>query len=252
VKRVIVIRALLDEAVISSRLSSKYWRVRVLAEVASTQEILKTELVSNGDCVATEFQSAGRGRLDRKFESAPHVALLFSFYIEPRRKSEWGQVPLIVGTSVARVINAMVQNTSYQTKWPNDVIAESGKICGILCERFGNGIIVGIGINVSTTVDELPVDTASSIFIESGVELDRNELLPRILCEFEDLYSKWNHGENLISSYRALSSTIGREVIVHLPDQRSISGVAIGIDIEGQLLLESGDVISAGDVIHLR
>ena len=251
-KRVLVIRAYLDEDVISSHLSSEYWRVRVLPEVSSTQEILKSELVSNGECVVAEFQSAGRGRLDRKFESAPHVALLFSFYIQPTRESEWGQIPLIIGSSVARVINKMTESNNFLTKWPNDVISESGKVCGILCERFRDGIIVGVGINVSTTVDELPVETASSLFIETGVELNRNELLAKILQEFEGLYRRWNQGENLNSAYRALSSTIGREVSVHLPDHRTIKGVAIGIDDEGQLLLEAGDVISVGDVVHLR
>jgi len=181
VKRASVIRAYLDDVAISAYLSSNYWRVRVLDEVGSTQDILKTELVSNGDCVVAEFQSAGRGRLDRKFESVPNVALLFSFYIEPDRNSQWGWIPLIAGTAVARTLNEITNTQSFTTKWPNDVLAPSGKICGVLCEKYKDGIIVGIGINVSTTEAELPVETASSIFIESGLEIDRNELLPKVL-----------------------------------------------------------------------
>ena len=113
-----MIRAFLDEEAISTHLASNYWRVRVLSEVTSTQEILKTELVSNGDCVVAEFQSAGRGRLDRKFDSAPHVALLFSFYIEPKRVDAWGWIPLIAGTAVARTLNKQSQTNSFLTKWP--------------------------------------------------------------------------------------------------------------------------------------
>jgi len=252
VKRASVIRAYLDDVAISAYLSSNYWRVRVLDEVGSTQDILKTELVSNGDCVVAEFQSAGRGRLDRKFESVPNVALLFSFYIEPERAGEWGWIPLIAGTAVARTLNELTDTHSFTTKWPNDVLAASGKVCGILCEKYGDGIIVGIGINVSTEESELPVDTASSVFIETGIELDRNELLPKLLHEFQNLFQRWNQGEDLRSTYRALSGTIGLDVSVTLPHSPPIEGRAIDVDGEGRLKLESGDLISVGDVVHLR
>ena len=247
-----MIRAFLDEEAISTHLASNYWRVRVLSEVTSTQEILKTELVSNGDCVVAEFQSAGRGRLDRKFDSAPHVALLFSFYIEPQRVDAWGWIPLIAGTAVARTLNQQSQTNSFLTKWPNDVLASSGKVSGVLCERYKDGIIVGIGVNVSTQVDELPVESASSIFIESGVELDRNQLLAALLSEFQELFERWDRGEDLTASYRALSQTIGLEVRVIAPDSSERSGIAIGVDSEGRLKLESGELISVGDVVHLR
>jgi len=252
VKQASVIRAYLDQSQISAALPSDYWRVRVLSEVVSTQDLLKTELVSNGDCVVAEFQSAGRGRLERKFESVPHVALLFSFYIEPTRKTEWGWIPLLAGIAVASTLNEVTHSNSFKTKWPNDVIAESGKVSGVLCERYGDGIIVGIGINVSTEVDELPVPTASSVFIESGIELDRNDLLPAVLGTFHELFTRWNAFDDLKSRYRALSQTIGMNVSVQLPDGGKIVGRAIGVDNEGQLMLESGDHINVGDVLHLR
>ena len=251
-KRASVIRAYLDDVAISTLLPTNYWRVRVLSEVPSTQDVLKTELVSNGDCVVTEYQSAGRGRLDRKFESVPNVALLFSFYIKPERDGQWGWIPLLAGTTVARTLNSLTRSHNFKTKWPNDVLCESGKVAGVLCEKFGDGIIVGIGINVSTEVDELPVDTASSIFIETGIEIDRSELLAALLNEFQGLFERWNKGEDLGSMYRALSETIGLEVKVIAPDSSVRRGTAIGVDSEGQLLLESGDVISVGDVVHLR
>ena len=247
-----MIRASLDEGAISARLPSNYWRVRVLPEVGSTQDLLKNELVSNGDCVVAEFQSAGRGRLDRKFDSAPSVALLFSFYIKPGRKSQWGWIPLLAGMSVAQTLNEETSSQIFETKWPNDVLGESGKVAGILCEKFGEGIIVGIGINVSTQVAELPVETASSIFIETGVELNRNDLLASLLQNFEALYERWESGDDLIAKYRALSATIGEQVRVLLPNSASVDGVAIGVNAEGELVLESGDLINVGDVVHLR
>jgi BirA family biotin operon repressor/biotin-[acetyl-CoA-carboxylase] ligase len=252
VKRASLIRANLDDSLVAAALPTDYWRVRVLNAVPSTQDELKNELVSNGDCVVAEFQSAGRGRLDRKFESVANVGLLFSFYIEPRRSSEWGWIPLLTGIAVARALNEMTDSSAFKTKWPNDVICESGKVAGILCERYGAGIIVGIGVNVSTMPEELPVETASSIFIESGIEIDRNQLLPQILLTFQELFAQWETGQNLIPTYRALSKTIGTEVRVILPDARAIVGVAITVDSEGRLQLESGDLIGAGDVVHLR
>lgn len=251
-KRALVIRAHLDQSKISSAIPSDYWRVRVLPVVRSTQDELKNELVSNGDCVVAEFQSAGRGRLDRTFESEPKVALLFSFYIEPTRATEWGWIPLIAGIAVAQTLNEMTKTQEFFTKWPNDVLSESGKVCGILCERFGAGIIVGIGINVTTKPDELPVETASSIFITTGLEIDRSELLPKILQTFQEHYLDWDSGVDLMPRYRAHSQTIGLEVSVLLPDARTIKGRAVGITGEGELLLENGDVINVGDLRHLR
>jgi len=154
--------------------------------------------------------------------------------------------------AIARSLNEATGSTAFATKWPNDVICESGKVAGVLCERYGAGVIVGIGVNVSTTPEELPVDTATSIFIESGIELDRNELLPTILLSFRELFARWDDGEDLVATYRALSKTIGNEVRVILPDSRAIVGVAIGVDGDGRLRLENGDLIGAGDVVHLR
>lgn len=251
-KRASVIRAYLDQSRISATLSSNYWRVRVLDEVTSTQDLLKNELVSSGDCFVAEFQSAGRGRLERKFESPPNVALLFSFYIEPTRSTQWGWIPLLAGIAVAQTLNMETATNSFTTKWPNDVNSPTGKICGILCERYGAGIIVGIGVNVSTEPVDLPVPTASSIFIDTGIELDRNNLLVAILNHFDQIFSRWNSGADLTPTYRALSQTIGLEVSILLPDGQTITGRAIGVDDEGRLILESGDLISVGDVVHLR
>lgn len=247
-----MIRTSLDKLAISAALPSNYWRVRVVDEVSSTQDELKNELVSNGDCVVCEYQSSGRGRLDRKFDSPPSAALLFSFYIEPRRLTQWGWIPLIAGVAAARTLNSATDSNGYKTKWPNDVICESGKVSGVLCERFKDGIIVGIGINVSTLPEELPVESATSIFIESGLLIDRNQLLAALLLNFQELFGRWEVGGDLKATYRALSQTIGRSVKVELPDSTTMAGVAIGVDLEGRLELESGDLISVGDVLHLR
>lgn len=254
-------RALLDEVEISTlltSLNSNYWRVRVLEETTSTQDELKHESVSNGECVVTEFQSAGRGRLDRRFDSIPGVGLLFSFYIEPNfeqtqsEKATWGVIPLLAGIAVARTLNSVSDCDDYLIKWPNDILTRSGKVCGILCERFNNGIIVGVGINVTSTPEELPVETASSIFIASGMVINRNELLVSILQSFHTLFDRWQQGRDFRGSYRALSGTIGKEIVVTLPAGHSLHGTAIDITSRGELVLDSGETLSVGDVVHLR
>ena len=154
--------------------------------------------------------------------------------------------------SVAQTLNEVTSSESFATKWPNDVLSSNGKVAGILCERFGEGIIVGIGVNVSTQVDELPVETATSVFIETGIELNRNDLLAALLQNFQTLFDKWETGEDLTPKYRALSATIGEPVRVLLPNSATIEGVAIGVSAEGELILESGDLINVGDVVHLR
>ena len=253
-----MIREVLDQSKISLALASEYWQVRVVQETTSTQDELKHELVSNKDCVVAEYQSAGRGRLDRRFDSVPGIALLFSFYIEPRRLSQshqappLGWIPLLAGLAVTQTLNAMTESDDYRIKWPNDVLSESGKVSGTLCEQYLAGIIVGIGINVSGTPEELPVDTASSIFITSGVELDRNELLPRILNHFSQLLSQWEEGKDFRGGYRALCKTIGNDVLITAPSKNQIRGRAIDVTSNGELVLESGDIISVGDVLHLR
>ena len=252
-----VIRAPLDENVISNALQSNYWRVRLLPEVSSTQDILKDKLVSNGDCVVTEYQSAGRGRLDRSFVSPSHAALLFSFFITPKRPEDmWGAVPLLAGMTVAQTLNEISSSENFSTKWPNDVIATTGKVAGILCERYSTGIIVGIGINVSTLQEELPVPTATSLYLSTGVEFDRNVLLAALLNNFAEIFGEWDTGADFRESYRQTSETLGRRVEVQLPhaagDQAAASGVATDVDSDGALILDGGRRITVGDIIHLR
>lgn len=257
-----MIRASLDEEKIFAELSEhsleKYWRVRVLEETTSTQDELKNELVSNGQCVVAEYQSAGRGRMERSFQSERNVALLFSLFIKPVRSDGYGWISLIAGMSAAISINELTviaqphQIAQYKNKWPNDVVTDFGKIAGVLAERYNDGVIVGIGINVTTTEDELPVDTASSIYLTSGIEIDRNVLLAAVLKNFTDLMDRWERGENLIPRYRALSATIGEKVSISLPGGRTLNGVATNVDHQGCLVLDSGDRVSVGDVTHLR
>ena len=237
----------LDQTSINDALKGGYWSVHAVEEIDSTQSALKSSSPKHGDVIVAEYQSAGRGRLDRTFEAQPGSALLFSAYIEQRRhRDEWGFIPLLVGLSVAEVLGI-----EFYTKWPNDILSDGGKVGGILCEVHGDGIVIGIGLNVSMTEEELPVPTASSILLTVGRAPDRNELLPSILKEIAFNLAAWESGEDLIDDYLDSSATMGKRVSVQLPDGQKIEGMAAGISNNGELLLDSGEVISVGDIIHL-
>ena len=234
---------------ISYALVDGYWRVKVIDEIDSTQrELAAAPDLKSGDVLAAEFQSAGRGRIDRKFEAERSVSLLFSFYYEPRRdRNEWGAIALLAGLSVAKVLGE-----GFTTKWPNDVIHATGKVSGTLCEFHRDGVIVGIGINTAMTVDQLPVPTATSVAIATGVTLDRNELLPLVLQEFARNIESWESGASFIEEYAAWSSTIGSHVRAELPGGKTMEGTARSITPRGELLLDSGEVLSVGDITHLK
>ncbi len=238
----------LDQRSINDALNGRYWRVTLIDKIDSTQSGIKVSNPVHGDVLVTNYQSAGRGRQDRDFEAPAGSALLFSAFVQPKRdRSEWGFIPLIAGFSVAEILGI-----EFYSKWPNDILSDLGKVGGILCEVHGDGVIIGIGINVAMTQDQLPVPTASSIFLTTGNAPDRSELLIKILNEIAFNLRDWEAGEDLIDDYLDSSATMGKSVSALLPDGTSIEGVAIGISAQGELLLADGSVISVGDISHLN
>jgi BirA family biotin operon repressor/biotin-[acetyl-CoA-carboxylase] ligase len=242
---------LLQIAAITERLYG-YWRVKIADEIPSTQSELKNLNPSNWDLLAAEFQSAGRGRLDRTFEAPKSASLLFSFYLEPKRKkNDWGFIPLIAGASAARAINKLSNSDDYSCQWPNDVLAGEKKIAGLLTEVFGDGVIVGIGINVTMNEKELPTPFASSILLQSNLTLNRNLLLAEFCNEFRKNFEAWDEGADLLTYYNELSATLNKKVRVIQPSGE-LSGIAEKITSTGSLILESGEEITVGDLLHLR
>jgi BirA family biotin operon repressor/biotin-[acetyl-CoA-carboxylase] ligase len=247
-------RAPLDQSAIAAA-SSQYWRVSVVDLTASTQDDLMKKITAgdarNGEVIVADFQSAGRGRLDRTFSAPASTALLFSLYLIPERSREnWGFIPLLVGVSVARALTEV--NREISIKWPNDLLVGEKKVAGIISTLHGQGVIVGIGLNVSMTIKELPVPTATSLQLEGFTTLDRNQLIAMILKSLEEDFINWDHGSSFCDQYLAHSSTIGSDVQIELPGGVKVQSKALSVDELGQLHLEDGQCISVGDVIHLR
>ena len=243
---------LLNADAIAGALESSYWRVSVVEEIDSTQNYLRTSNPKSGDLITAEYQSAGRGRLDRKFDAEKSSALLFSFYFEPENEvKNLGYLTLLVGASVTETLNEITNKNIFKCKWPNDVLFNQKKVAGLLAEKTSSGVIVGVGINVSTSKEALPVAHATSIFLATDIQINRNELLAKILMNLQRDLQEWQSGIDLTSKYRSLSATIGSQVRIALPDGSSVEAKAVDIDETGSLHLDNGQLITVGDVIHL-
>ena len=223
---------------------------------ASTQsdlaELVNSSVAKSGEVIAAEFQSAGRGRLDRSFEAPPESALLFSFFLKPKRaRSDWSFISFLAAIAAQEVISKdIVEKVSL--KWPNDILIGDKKVAGLLAQQIGDGVIVGIGLNVAMGAEELPVPTATSLALAGSNNLDRNLLLSALLNRLESIFNEWDSGSDFLENYRQISTTLGRQVRVEVIGRDSIEGKAVAITAQGALILSDGTEVNVGDVVHLR
>jgi BirA family biotin operon repressor/biotin-[acetyl-CoA-carboxylase] ligase len=249
-------RAPLDKKRISEEIS-RYWRVSVVEVTGSTQDDL-FQLASNNTALpktilVSEYQSNGRGRLDRTFTAAPHSALTFSFYIEPTvDKEEWSFLTLLAGVSVHEALQKLDPAIKVGVKWPNDLLINGKKFAGMIAQATKKGVVIGIGINVGMSEAELPVENATSLALEGFAVLNRNEILATIINHIEINFQMWELGNSFLSQYRAASVTLGNEVEVTLPGGEVLHSTAIDISDSGGLMLANGQEVTVGDVVHLR
>lgn len=238
------------------------WRVEVLAQTPSTNLVCAERAragEAEGLVVTTEHQYAGRGRLDRGWETPPGSAVAMSVLLRPALPpARWPWLPLATGVAVARAVGGRV-------KWPNDVLLEDRKLCGILVERIepatgehslGPAAVVGIGVNVSLTAEELPVPTATSLQLARGRAVDRTQLIVDLLAELGAAYGELlDDPAALREEYLELSATLGRTVRVELPAGEVLEGTATGIEHDGRLAVTTSDgtrAVAVGDVVHAR
>jgi BirA family biotin operon repressor/biotin-[acetyl-CoA-carboxylase] ligase len=229
------------------------WSVRLLASAGSTNALAAAERVRNLVVIA-DHQQAGRGRLDREWVTPPGAALTFSAVVDPAVDGEWWPlVPLVAGIAVARALGDRAE-----LKWPNDVLVDGHKVSGILVERLNSNpplAVIGIGINVDQTREELPVDTATSLSLV-GLPADRTTVFGDVLRELrETLRALTSQPRGIVDAYRPLCTTLGRDVLVDLPSGEPLSGHATDVDEHGRLLVATATgfvPVGAGDVVHVR
>jgi BirA family transcriptional regulator, biotin operon repressor / biotin---[acetyl-CoA-carboxylase] ligase len=215
--------------------------------------------------VVAEEQTSGRGRLDRTWSSPPGAGLTFSVLWWPRAPiASWTWLPLLAGVSVASVLERYVDDVTL--KWPNDVLLGGRKAGGILVElaesTHRSVVVTGVGLNVSTTAEELPVAAATSLAL-AGVEVDRTDLLIELLVELRTEYAGWNNrrtpeliDRGLRDRYATLCPTVrGERVRVELPTGEVVRGIGSGLGDDGSLQVTTGAGVRtfrAGDVVHAR
>jgi BirA family biotin operon repressor/biotin-[acetyl-CoA-carboxylase] ligase len=248
-------RAPLDKTIIASQLS-QYWRVSVVDLTTSTQidlaDLANAGLATKGDVIAAEFQSGGRGRLDRKFEAPAGSALLFSFYITPKRsRSHWGFLSHLAALCMSEIISNDL-NIAVSLKWPNDILIADKKVCGLIAQATADGIVIGIGLNVGMTLAEIPVATATSLAIAESDQLDRNQILIQFLERFSLRFLDWDAGRDFIDEYSKVSATLGCDVQIEVAGRENRIGFAQSITASGALILADGFEVNVGDVVHLR
>lgn len=257
------------------------WReIEVLQESPSTNAVVAEQAragAQEGLVVVAEHQTAGRGRLDRVWTTPPRAALTFSILLVPDRvpTSQWPWLPLLTGIAVAEGVRR-VTDLPCSLKWPNDVLVGEEKVAGILVERIETATVpaavVGVGLNVSTRQDELPVESATSLQLRGARTADRSVILREVLRTFEALYLQWQADsgdaeKGLVASYLRRCVTVGRRVRVVLPTGEQVVGLAEGVDVDGRLRVSTGAgvgtgegtetgnrvrVLGAGDVVHVR
>lgn len=178
------------EPLLQGRLGSPY---RFVEECASTQRLLGAD-EGEGATVATDLQTEGRGRLGRTWETPPGRALLFSVLLHPRPPMAiWPELSLVAGDAVAAALREQT-GVAAELSHPNDVLVVGRKVAGILPEATAGRVVLGIGVNVNQTENELPPETAkpaTSLWIETSREWPRAPLLAAILLELERRYDDW-------------------------------------------------------------
>lgn len=234
-------------------------RIKVVSETGSTNADL-AEMARNGAeegvVLVAEAQTAGRGRLDRRWTAPPRSGLTFSVLLRPSVGLGW--VPLLTGVAVVGALRGFAEIEQAPRgrmgdaalKWPNDVLIGERKLGGILAERVAGAVVIGIGLNVSLRADELPTPNATSLALE-GAPADRDPVLRAILRELAARYAGLGDAGALREAYVSMCATVGRRVRVELPDGSVLTGRASDVDRNGRLVVGERP-LSAGDVVHVR
>ncbi|WP_370414556.1 biotin--[acetyl-CoA-carboxylase] ligase [Streptomyces fradiae] len=241
----------------------------VVESTGSTNSDLaaRADELPEGAVLVAEQQTSGRGRLDRTWTAPARSGIFVSVLLKPAVPvHRWGWLPLLTGVAAATGLGKAA-GAALSLKWPNDLLVKVGgeerKTGGILAERAGaDGVVVGLGINVTLREDELPVPAAGSLLLADAVSTDRDTLLRAVLRSLEQWYGDWVRADGdpaasgLQQAYEAGCATLGRRVRADLPGERMLEGDAVGVDGDGRLVVETEgggtEAVAAGDIVHLR
>ncbi len=210
---------------------------------------LGEEGAAHGTIVVADKQNAGRGRRGRAWQSPAGKDIYFTILLRPSFEPDKASgLTLVMALSVAQAVERKC-SLKAGIKWPNDVVLNGKKICGILTEMnmetdYIQHVVIGVGINVN--LDEMPEEisqTATSILWESGEKTARAELLQEVLARFEENYGMYEKESDLsymLEEYNSYLVNVGKQVKV-LDPKGEFEGIARGINASGELLIETPD-----------
>lgn len=255
-----------------------YSSLDVVDDIGSTNAELISRAAGGApdrSVLLAEHQASGRGRLGRVWTAPPRTQVAVSVLLRPGAISPtlFGWLPLVTGLAVRDGLRE-AGGVDATLKWPNDVLVDGRKIAGILAEMTtvpGGGdfpvrlpaVVVGVGINVSLTGEQLPVPHATSLVLSGGSD-DRDSVALAVLEALALRQRQWRECERgsgstvsdlLMATYTEACSTVGTEVRVELPGGVIRTGRADRVDRDGRLVVVDPDgefAVAAGDVTHVR
>ena len=239
---------------IKENLNTKY----IGKEIYSFHEVESTNSVAKflarfgspeGTVVLSEIQTKGKGRSGKKWES-PVGGIWLSIILKPDiDPSKASIITLATGVAVAKTLRGM--NIDARIKWPNDILINKKKVCGILTEanaKFNtvDYVIVGVGIDTKLDTNILADDLrekTTSIIKETKIEIKESEIIANFLNEFEEVYElfKDEKFDEILYDWRRMTQTIGKYVEIKQPLGKVYRGTAVGINNQGALILELGN-----------
>ncbi len=208
----------------------------LLEEVDSTNEYLKRVEFRDGFGVTARLQTGGKGRRGRSWLSLKDKGIYLSVMFSPLSSQIVSLSSLAFGVAVCNTLREL--DARFYLKWPNDIYINGKKVSGILPENLSDRLIVGIGVNLTYTEEELRGfnPPATSLFLE-GISFRRGQLIEKLWKNVNNYYARLKRGEFSVKEFEELCPMIGKRITV-IQNGETFSAIALGVDREGALIVE--------------
>ncbi len=235
-------------------LRGRFGRPFLYHAACDSTQLLLDRGAGEGAVAVCDEQTAGRGRLGRSWSAPAGTAILCSVLLEPPPERAIPELSLVGGLAVAEAAEAAT-TLAAQIKWPNDVLVNRRKVAGVLAEAADGAVVLGMGLNVNQTREQLPDDAKvqpGSLLTVDGVRRERAPILADLLLRLERAYDLWREGglDAIYDGLGARDFLRGRKVFVD-----GEAGVGIAVDRRGRLEVKIGGehrLVESGEVLFER